>query len=92
MNNRIRERDRKIRSGATAWAMLGLGMCLLVLGGMNLFTNVLQIRHGHWQQNVVLSAALAVAFSVIPAIFGGWLVYRATAAFSPTTTGSDKSK
>ncbi len=92
MNQQTKNRDKNIQRTSAGLGMLFLGMCLLVLGGMNLFTNVLQIRDGQWQQNILLSVLLTLAFSALPAIIGGWLVYRATATISPPPSSSGQSK
>ncbi len=70
-------------------AML-LGMALLVLGGMNLFTNLLQIQAGQWQHNVALSAILMLVFAGIPAGLGAWLVIGATGAKGPVGSGNEE--
>lgn len=91
MNQQTKERDRNIQRSSASLGMLVLGMCLLVLGGMNLFTNVLQLIDGQWQQNILLSVLLTLVFSALPALIGAWLVYTASASISPSSS-SEKSK
>lgn len=71
-------------------AAVMLGMALLVLGGMNLFTNLLQIQAGQWQHNAGLSAVLMLVFAGIPAGLGAWLVMGAAGAKSPSAPREDK--
>ena len=92
MNREAKQREKTIQRTTTGLAMLVLGMFLLILGGMNLFTNVLQVWNGEWQQNFLMSAFLAVLFSAIPALIGGWMVYRATADITPQISQTNDSK
>jgi hypothetical protein len=74
----------------TRFAALLLGQALLVLGGMNLFANLLQIQGGQWQHNFALSAVLMLVFAGVPAGLGAWLVMGATGGNGPFAKGGKK--
>ena len=74
--------QRALQAIFTRTSILVAGMLLLVVGGMNLFTNLLQIRDGDWSmdgQNTMLSMIMTGITSIVPAGFGAWLVHRSTA-------------
>lgn len=74
------EPERKMepagKVGSVATLLVGMG--LLVLAGMNLFTNLLQFQAGQWQQNIGIAVLLTIVFAVLPGWFGARLVFRST--------------
>jgi uncharacterized membrane protein YidH (DUF202 family) len=77
--DKIRNRQTPLNSALSGIGMLIVGIGLLVIGGMNLFTNILQIQQGMWQKNILLSSILMIVFSIVPALLGAMLVFRSTA-------------
>ncbi len=79
MTQSHKQRPASTSKGLGNFGMLLAGIGLLVLGGMNLFTNVLQIRAGLWRQNFLPAVCLMLLFSIVPAVTGAMLVFRSTA-------------
>lgn len=91
MNERKTPLEQRIQRQAHQTGMLLAGMGLLVLAGMNLFTNLLQLMNGQWKQNVGISLVLMLFFAVVPAWFGVQLVFRAAGpANRPSPPGGDR--
>lgn len=77
------EGARTVEAAAVQLSRLVTGMALLVLAGMNLFTNLLDVSRGGWIQNQAVAWLLTIATTAIPAAAGIWLVLAGTGPVTP---------